>query len=47
VGLSPELLRSVVVTPTCGLAGRDPAGARETLVRCVEAAKALTEASAD
>jgi methionine synthase II (cobalamin-independent) len=47
VGLSPELLRNVVVTPTCGLAGRDPAGARETLVRCVEAAKALTEASVD
>jgi len=46
VGLAPERLREVVVSPTCGLAGSDPAQARATLMRAVEVARAVTELSA-
>ncbi|MGK5498708.1 methionine synthase [Streptomyces sp. URMC 125] len=42
LGLSPELLpRSVVVTPSCGLAGASPAYARAALAHCVRAARSL------
>ena len=47
VGLPPERLREVVVTPACGLAHTDPTSARATLARAVETARLLTELSAD
>ncbi len=47
VGLAPQRLRDVVVTPTCGLAGSDPATARRLLERAVETARALTDVSQD
>lgn len=34
---------SVVITPSCGLAGATPAGARQTLAWCAEAARILPE----
>ncbi|WP_327392932.1 MULTISPECIES: methionine synthase [unclassified Streptomyces] len=44
LGLSPELLaESVVVTPTCGLAGASPAYARRALAHCVQAARSLAD----
>lgn len=44
LGLSPGLLaESVVVTPTCGLAGASPAYARAALAHCVQAARALAD----
>ena len=44
LGLSAEVLAtSVVVTPTCGLAGASPAGARRALQACVEGARRLPE----
>ena len=44
LGLSAEALTtSVVVTPTCGLAGASPAGARRALQACVEGARRLPE----
>jgi hypothetical protein len=33
----------VVITPSCGLAGTTPAGARQILARCREAARILPE----
>jgi len=38
-----RLATSVVVTPTCGLAGASPAGARRALQACVELARRLPE----
>jgi len=44
LGLSAEVLAtSVVVTPTCGLAGASTAGARRALQACVEGARRLPE----
>lgn len=44
LGVAPEELpRSVVLTPTCGLAGATPAYARQALEACVRAAEALEE----
>ncbi|HEX3003148.1 MAG TPA: methionine synthase [Angustibacter sp.] len=43
VGLPLADLAGVVVTPTCGLAGASPAGARAALRRSVEVAAELTE----
>jgi methionine synthase II (cobalamin-independent) len=44
VGLAPALLpRSVVVTPTCGLAGASPAYARKALSHSVIAAQSLAD----
>ena len=44
LGLSAEVLAtSVVVTPTCGLAGASPAFARRALQACVEGARRLPE----
>ncbi|MBO8192147.1 methionine synthase [Streptomyces oryzae] len=44
LGLSPGLLsESVVVTPTCGLAGASPAYARAALAHCARAARALAD----
>ena len=44
LGLSGEALStSVVVTPTCGLAGASAAGARRALQACVEGARRLPE----
>ncbi|SOD65514.1 Cobalamin-independent synthase, Catalytic domain [Streptomyces zhaozhouensis] len=44
LGLSPGLLgESVVVTPSCGLAGASPAYARAALAHCVRAAKSLAD----
>jgi len=44
LGLSAEVLStSVVVTPTCGLAGATPAGARRALEACVEGARRLPD----
>ena len=44
LGLSADVLAaSVVVTPTCGLAGASPAGARRALQACVEGARRLPE----
>ncbi len=44
LGLAPETLApTVVLTPTCGLAGATPAYARQALQACVRAAKALEE----
>lgn len=46
VGLPAAGLADVVLTPACGLAGRDVAGARAVLARLVEAAAALDEVAA-
>ncbi len=44
LGLDPTLLAStVVVTPTCGLAGVAPGRARAALAQCVSAARALAD----
>ncbi|MFE3070030.1 methionine synthase [Streptomyces sp. NPDC059247] len=44
LGLSPGTLAgSVVVTPTCGLAGASPAYARAALAHCVRAARSLAD----
>jgi methionine synthase II (cobalamin-independent) len=43
VGLPMAGLAGVVVTPTCGLAGASPAGARAALRRAVEVAAELIE----
>jgi methionine synthase II (cobalamin-independent) len=44
LGLSPALLRTAVaVTPTCGLAGSSPAGARRALTTAAEAARILAD----
>lgn len=44
LGLSPGILaESVVVTPSCGLAGASPAYARTALAHCVRAAKSLAD----
>ncbi|EPD94499.1 hypothetical protein HMPREF1486_03052 [Streptomyces sp. HPH0547] len=44
LGLSPGLLaESVVVTPTCGLAGASPAYARRALAHCARAARSLAD----
>ncbi|MEP7022999.1 MAG: methionine synthase [Actinomycetota bacterium] len=40
---SSTLAAQVVITPSCGLAGASPAGAREVLARCREAARILPE----
>jgi len=37
------LAEQVVITPACGLASASPAGAREALARCREAARILPE----
>lgn len=46
LGLAAADLTQVVVTPTCGLAGLSPAGARRVLTRTVRTAAALAEQSA-
>jgi methionine synthase II (cobalamin-independent) len=44
LGLDPSLLAtSVVVTPTCGLAGASPGQARAALERCRQAAQLLVD----
>ncbi|WP_424891300.1 methionine synthase [Streptomyces sp. XH2] len=44
LGLAPgTLAESVVVTPSCGLAGASPAYARTALAHCVRAAKSLAD----
>ncbi|MEV7675954.1 methionine synthase [Streptomyces sp. NPDC000963] len=44
LGLNPgTLAESVVITPTCGLAGASPAHARAALAHCVRAAKSLAD----
>ncbi|RKN76519.1 methionine synthase [Streptomyces klenkii] len=44
LGLAPgTLAESVVVTPSCGLAGASPAYARAALAHCVRAAKSLAD----
>lgn len=44
LGLSPAALaESVVVTPSCGLAGASPAYARTALAHCVRAARSLAD----
>ncbi|MFE0425558.1 methionine synthase [Streptomyces sp. NPDC058953] len=44
LGLDPGTLsRSVVITPTCGLAGASPGYARAALDHCVRAARSLAE----
>ncbi len=44
LGLSPgTLAESVVVTPSCGLAGASPAYARAALAHCVRAARSLVD----
>ncbi|MFD6150646.1 methionine synthase [Streptomyces sp. NPDC060243] len=44
LGLSPAILpRSVVVTPSCGLAGASPAYARAAMAHCVRAARSLAD----
>ncbi|MER6911835.1 methionine synthase [Streptomyces sp. NPDC000594] len=44
LGLNPgTLAESVVVTPTCGLAGASPAYAREALAHCARAARSLAD----
>ncbi|WP_405602384.1 methionine synthase [Streptomyces sp. NBC_01410] len=44
LGLSPGTLsESVVITPTCGLAGASPAYARAALAHCVRAARSLAD----
>jgi hypothetical protein len=42
-----QCARQVVVTPGCGLARESPAGAREALRRCREAARILPELMGD
>ena len=47
LGLAPDAFAAqVMVTPTCGLAGASPAGARTALQACVELARRLREADA-
>ena len=41
VGLDPESAASLVVTPTCGLAGADPQWARRALRTCQQVSAAL------
>ncbi|QIQ02529.1 methionine synthase [Streptomyces liangshanensis] len=44
LGLNPgTLAESLVVTPSCGLAGASPAYAREALAHCVRAARSLAD----
>ncbi|MEU8758909.1 methionine synthase [Streptomyces sp. NPDC048659] len=44
LGLNPgTLARSVVITPTCGLAGASPEYARKALAHCVRAARSLAD----
>ncbi|WP_374985703.1 methionine synthase [Streptomyces fradiae] len=44
LGLNPgSLADSLVITPTCGLAGASPAYARRALAHCVKAAKSLAD----
>ncbi|WP_267244692.1 methionine synthase [Streptomyces sp. PR69] len=44
LGLNPgTLAESVVITPTCGLAGASPAYARAALAHCVRAARSLAD----
>ncbi|THC49631.1 methionine synthase [Streptomyces sp. A1499] len=44
LGLDPgSLAESVVITPSCGLAGASPAYAREVLAHCVRAARSLAD----
>lgn len=44
LGLNPgTLAESVVVTPTCGLAGASPAYARAALAHCARAARSLAD----
>jgi methionine synthase II (cobalamin-independent) len=44
IGLPDRTLaEQVVITPACGLAGESPAGARDALARCREAARILPE----
>lgn len=44
LGLAPERLApTVVITPTCGLAGASPGYARQALQSCVQAGRALEE----
>ncbi|MEU1802220.1 methionine synthase [Streptomyces sp. NPDC019937] len=44
LGLSPgSLAESVVITPSCGLAGASPAYARAALAHCVRAARSLAD----
>jgi methionine synthase II (cobalamin-independent) len=48
LGFSPRsLASSVVVTPSCGLAGATPAYARRALAHCREAARILRESAED
>ncbi|MBA0051727.1 methionine synthase [Streptomyces sp. AJS327] len=44
LGLAPGLLaETVVVTPSCGMAGASPAYAREALAHCVRSARSLAD----
>ena len=44
LGLAPDTLaESVVVTPSCGLAGASPGYARSALAHCVRAARSLAD----
>jgi hypothetical protein len=43
LGLAAETLREVAVSPTCGLAGASPQGARAAMRRCREAGSRLAE----
>jgi methionine synthase II (cobalamin-independent) len=43
LGLAAENLREVAVSPTCGLAGASPQGARAAMKRCREAGSRLAE----
>jgi hypothetical protein len=43
LGLSPEALRQVVVTPTCGMAGADPASVLAALRLARDAAGRLAD----
>ncbi len=43
LGLVPETLGNVVVTPTCGLARASPRHARAAMSRCREAARSLVD----
>ncbi|WP_327234357.1 methionine synthase [Streptomyces sp. NBC_01317] len=44
LGLNPgTLAESLVITPSCGLAGASPAYAREALAHCVRAARSLAD----
>ncbi len=42
-GLSADALRGLVVTPTCGLAGLTPEGARDVLRAALDTARRLGE----